>query len=80
MASPKRISFVVTQDELATVKAYCEEKRRWKDPAALARDALWQHIARNPLSRLQEARVEEGRGGGMETGHAVLRGASEGKE
>jgi hypothetical protein len=79
MPRPKRISFVISGSDYYYVLAYVRQKRRWKDPAALARDALFQHIARNPLSEAQEARIEEERALGGEDGHAVLRGASGGK-
>ncbi len=79
-ARPKRISFIISEEELATVKAYCDEKRRWRDPAALARDALWQHISRNPLSRLQEARVAESIKEVLRSRSAVLREGFGGKE
>lgn len=80
MGRPRRVSFVLTASDYYYVRAYVREKRRWKDPAALARDALFQHISRNPLSEAQEARVEEEQGEGGESGHATLRGASTGKK
>jgi hypothetical protein len=80
MPRTKRISFTVTGSDYYLVRAYIREKRRWKDAAALARDALFQHIARNPLSEAQVARVGQEQGEGGEAGLAVLRGGSGGKE
>ncbi len=45
----KRISFSVTEDEKAEIEEYCRHKKRWRTPSDLARDALWQHMARNPI-------------------------------
>ena len=43
------ISFGVTGEEKAEIEAYCQRKRRWRTTSDLARDALWQLIARNPI-------------------------------
>ena len=43
-----RISFTVTAEERAEIEAYVKSKRRWRDPAALARDAIFQLIERYP--------------------------------
>ena len=44
-----RISFTITDEERAEIERYVKCKKRWRDPAALARDAVWQLILRNPL-------------------------------
>lgn len=45
------ISFGVTEEEKAEIEDYCQRKRRWKNPSDLARDALWQLMARYPATR-----------------------------
>jgi len=43
------ISFGVTGEEKAEIEAYCQRKKRWRTTSDLARDALWQLMARNPV-------------------------------
>ena len=43
------ISFGVTEEEKAVIEAYCQKKKRWKTSSDLARDALWQLMARYPI-------------------------------
>lgn len=80
MDRPPRISLTVTVPEYNYIRAYIRQKRRWRDAAALARDALFQHIHRNPLSKAQEARLEEEQAEEEKAGHAVLLGASGGRK
>ena len=47
-AGMSRISFTVTDSERAEIEKYVLSKRRWRDPAALARDALFQLMERYP--------------------------------
>ena len=44
-----RISFTVTDEEKTEIMAYCQRKKRWPTPSHLARDAIWQLMARNPI-------------------------------
>jgi hypothetical protein len=44
-----RISFTVTQEERLRILAYVRCKRRWRDPAALVRDATFQLMERYPV-------------------------------
>ena len=59
-----RISFTITDEERAEIEAYCHAKKRWRDPSALARDGVWQLIARNPVcaekGRKQALKSSEG--------------------
>lgn len=59
-----RISVTITDEERIEIEAYCHAKKRWRDPAALMRDAIWQHIARNPVcaekGRKQTPKSSEG--------------------
>jgi len=43
------ISFGVSEEEKAEVEEYCRKKKRWKSPADLARDAVWQLMSRNKI-------------------------------
>ena len=49
MIRKRFISFSVTEEEKAEIEEYCRHKKRWRKPTDLARDALWQHINRNPI-------------------------------
>ena len=44
-----RISFTVTGEEKAEIEEYCRAKKRWRLPSDLAREAVWQLMARNPV-------------------------------
>jgi hypothetical protein len=68
-----------TDDELAELKAYIGEKKRWRTVTALIRDATYQHVARNPLSAAQQARVDVVLGRKPVERLAVLRGGSGGQ-
>jgi len=55
------ISFSVSEEEKTEIEAYCQRKKRWRTTSDLARDALWQHIARNPIYKKhaqKEAKTE----------------------
>lgn len=43
------ISFGVTAGEKEEIEYYVRHKKRWRTNADLARDALWQLMARNPV-------------------------------
>ena len=43
------ISFGVSDEEKHEIEVYCQAKRRWKAPGDLARDAVYQMMARNPI-------------------------------
>ena len=43
------ISFGVSDEEKHEIEVYCQAKRRWKAPGDLARDAVYQMMARNPV-------------------------------
>jgi len=51
-ALPKpEISFTVSIEEKKQIEEYCRAKKRWRLSSDLARDALWQLMARNPIYR-----------------------------
>ena len=55
------ISFSVSEEEKTEIMSYCQRKKRWRTTSDLARDALWQHIARNPIYKKhaqKEAKTE----------------------
>jgi hypothetical protein len=68
----------VSAEEKAEIVAYIAVKKRWKTIPAFVRDACYQHMARNPLSRAQQAKVDAILGVSPEPRLAVLRGGSEG--
>lgn len=43
------ISFGVTEEEKVEIEEYCRRKKRWKSPADLARDAVYQLMSRNKV-------------------------------
>jgi len=45
------ISFGITYEEKEECLKYIKRKRRWKSLSDFARDAFWQHMARNPVYR-----------------------------
>ncbi len=47
----ERISLYLTKGEKGEIEAYCREKKRWKRPSDLGRDAIYQLMARNPIHR-----------------------------
>jgi hypothetical protein len=72
----KRISLTLTLEDYEHLRAYLRQKRRWKDPASLARDAIFQLIARNPLTEAQDERARKGHGEAPVERSAVLREGS----
>ena len=79
-----RIQFYVTDEEYEAIQEYCRRKRRWRTPADLARDALWQLSTRNPLYVKKGPRTARKGADGSgpqngDKGHsAVLRSGSQG--
>jgi len=62
-ALPKpEISFTVSMEEKRQIEEYCRAKKRWRLSSDLARDALWQLMARNPVykKRAQKEAKTEG--------------------
>ena len=53
------ISFSVTVEERAEIEDYCRRKRRWRTPSDLARDAVWQLMARNPIWKKQNEKKNQ---------------------
>lgn len=76
MPRGRRISITLSRDDELYLRAYLRQKKRWRDLASLARDAIFQLIARNPLTKAQTARAAQGGGDGQEEPSAVLRKAS----
>jgi len=54
-----RISVCLTPEHGQEVEDYIGQKKRWKKPSDLLRDALVQFMAKNKLSAAQERRVRE---------------------
>ena len=53
------ISFSVTEERKREIEVFCERKRRWKNPSDLARDAVYQLMARYPVYRKKGEKDEE---------------------
>ena len=53
------ISFSVTEERKREIEVFCERKKRWKDSSALARDAVYQLMARYPIYRKKGEKDEE---------------------
>ncbi len=51
MHRTERITFSLTKAEKRRIWDFCKEKKRWKSPSDMARDALYQLMARNPIHR-----------------------------
>ena len=47
----ERLSFSLTKDEKREIEDFCRKKKRWKRPSDLARDAVYQLMARYPIYR-----------------------------
>ncbi len=45
---------MVTESERAEIEQYVKAKKRWRDPAALARDAIFQLMERYPAHKKSE--------------------------
>lgn len=45
----RRIQFYVTEAEWEELAAYCRYKHRWHSVGEMARDGLWQLVARNAI-------------------------------
>jgi hypothetical protein len=73
MVKGKRISITLSPGDEYYLTAYLKQKKRWRDLAALARDAIFQLVARNPLTEAQTTRAIQGDGSEPEEGSAVLR-------
>lgn len=52
-----RIAFNVTAAEKREIEEYCRRKKRWRRPSDLARDAVFQMMAKN---RAYKKREDEG--------------------
>ena len=55
------ISFTVTKEEKTEIGDYCQRKKRWRTSSDLARDGMWQLMARNPIYKKhaqKEAKTE----------------------
>ena len=49
------VSFGVSEKEKEDIERYISSKKRWKDVGSLARDALYQLMARYPLAKKQKS-------------------------
>ena len=54
-----RISVCFTPEQGQEIKDYIGQKKRWKGPSDLARDAIEQLMTKNPLTAAQRRAIEE---------------------
>jgi len=53
------ISFGVTGEEKAEISTYCQQKKKFRTPADLARYAVWEYMNRNPLGPHRRSRKKD---------------------
>jgi len=70
-----RISISFTREEKTEIMDYCQRKKRWRTASDLARDGLWQLMARNPIYKkhAQKEAKAEGVSDLSRTGQASVR-------
>jgi len=54
------ISFGIPESEKRKAMEYVKQKKRWKTVNDFARDAFWQHMARNPIYHKNVSNRKEG--------------------